>query len=333
MQRTGLPELNAVVAVATHRSFRSAATELGMSPSALSHAITTLEQRLGVRLFNRTTRSVALSQAGEQFLARIRPALREIAEAMEAVNQFRDTPTGILRLNASEGAARMVLMPMVLEFLERYPDMHVDLVTDDRLVDIVAEGFDAGVRLAEAVPQDMISVPCSPPVSFAVVGSPRYFERHPRPTVPLDLLAHNCIRYRMPSGTIYRWEFEARGEETVVDVKGSLTLGDHELMMEAALRGIGLAFLSEWAVAPFLEAGVLVRVLDDWTPPFPGLSLYYPGHRHIPAGLRAFIDIVRASHARRAAPSFPRFHADGSASAAPRGQPARKRSGSRSSRK
>lgn len=225
MNRAGLFELNAVVAVATHRSFRRAATELGISPSALSHAIATLEQRMKVRLFNRTTRSVSLSEAGESFLARVRPALHDIAAAMEAVNEFRDTPSGTLRINTSTGAAQGILVPLVLEFLRRYPDMRVELTTEDRLVDIVAEGYDAGIRLSEAVPRDMIAVPYGAELSIAVVGSPAYlayFKRHPRPTTPADLLSHNCIRMRFKRSGILRWQFDRHGEELAIDVKGSL---------------------------------------------------------------------------------------------------------------
>jgi DNA-binding transcriptional LysR family regulator len=293
MKRTGLDELNAVVAVATHLSFRAASTELGMSPSALSHAIGALEQRMGVRLFHRTTRSVALSEAGEQFLARVRPALRDIADAMDVVNQFRDTPTGTLRINVSLGAARMVLTPIVLRFLERYPDMHVDLVSNDRMMDIVAEGFDAGIRQRDAVPQDMIAVPCTPDLRFAVVGSPAYFRHREKPASPGDLMSHTCIRARLPTGTPYRWEFEKHGEAVTVDVPGPLTLSQWDLMVEAALQGVGLAYASEWTVAEHIASGRLVRVLDDWTPPYPGLALYYPGHRHVPAGLRALVELVK----------------------------------------
>ncbi len=299
MRKAGLLELNAVVAVATHKSFRAAAAELGLSPSALSHAIATLEHRMGVRLFNRTTRSVSLSEAGERFLSRIQPALREISSAMEVVNEFKDRPTGTLRLNTSEGAARLVVMPRVMEFLRRYPEMRVELVTEDRLVDIVADGFDAGVRLAEAVPQDMVSVPCSPEVSFAVVSSPRYFKGHPPPTTPGDLLTHNCIRHRKRSGGYFRWEFEKRGKEVVVDVQGTLALDSDSLMLQAALKGLGLAYVSDWAVAADVAAGRLVRVLEDWTPSYPGLCLYYPGHRHVPAGLKAFIGVIREARSRR----------------------------------
>jgi DNA-binding transcriptional LysR family regulator len=299
MAKSGLSELNAVIAVSAHRSFRRAAIELGMSPSGLSHAVAALEQRLGVRLFNRTTRSVALSEAGEQFLARVSPALREISAAMEDVNDFRDTPAGTLRLNTSAGAARMVLMPLVLEFLGRYPQMRVDLVTEGRLVDIVADGFDAGIRSTEAVPQDMVAVPVGPDISFAVVGSPAYFESRPRPLVPGDLAAHECIRSRLPSGTLYRWEFERRGEELVVEVPGRLTLDDHDLMLDAALAGAGLIYASEWSLRTHIAAGSLIRVLEDWTPHYPGLSLYYPRHRHLPAGLRAFVALVREKNAEQ----------------------------------
>jgi DNA-binding transcriptional LysR family regulator len=299
MKRTGLLELNAVIAVSAHKSFRSAAAELGLSPSALSHAIATLEQRIGVRLFNRTTRSVSLSEAGEQFIARVRPALVEISAAMEEVDKFRATPTGTLRINTSADAARLLLTPFVLEFLRRYPDMQVDLVTEGRLVDIVADGFDAGVRLQEAVPQDMIAVPCSPPFRMAVVGSRSYFKNRSRPVVPGDLHRHSCIRTRLPSGTLWRWEFEKRGEEVAVDVAGPLTLDNHDLMLQAALKGAGLAYMSEWGVSNELASGRLVRVLEDWTPPYPGLCVYYSGHRHVPAGLQAFIAVVRELTAPR----------------------------------
>ncbi len=310
MRKAGLFELNALVAVSTHRSFRRAAAEIGVSPSALSHAVAALEQRMGVRLFNRTTRSVSLSAAGEQFLTRVRPALREISGAMEEANESRDTPTGTLRINASEGAAQMVMTPIVIEFLKRYPDMKVDIVTESRLVDIVADGFDAGIRLAESVPRDMIAVPCSPPLRFAVVGSPSYFATRTKPRVPADLVAHNCIRTRFPSGAIFKWEFEKRGEEIAVDVSGSLTLDNHHLIIEAAVQGVGLAWTGEFAVAPDIAAGRLIRVLEDWTPPYPGLRLYYPGHRHVPAGLRALIEVIRAANPgsrgdRQRAPRMP----------------------------
>jgi len=293
MSRAGLADLNAVVAVAAQRSFRAAAIELGMSPSALSHAISALEKRMGVRLFNRTTRSVSLTAAGERFLSRVQPALRDIAEAMDVVNEFRDKPAGTLRLNTSSVAAQMILTPIVLRFLEHYPDMQVDLVTEGRMVDIVAEGFDAGLRLAESVPQDMISVPCGPPLRHVVVGSPGYLKAHGVPRVPTDLTKHRCIRFRLPSGTLYRWEFEKHGRQVLQEVDGRLTLDHPDLMIEAALKGVGLTYVTEWMAAAHIASGRLVIVLEDWTPPFPGLCLYYPGHRHVPAGLRAFIDVAR----------------------------------------
>jgi DNA-binding transcriptional LysR family regulator len=294
-QKAGLSDLNAVAAVAAHRSFRRAASELGMSPSALSHAIAMLEQRIGVRLFNRTTRSVSLSEAGEQFLTRVRPALAEISAAMEAVNDFRDTPTGTLRINCSEGAAQMILKPVVFEFLHRYPDMKVDIVTEGRLVDVVADGFDAGIRDIETVPQDMVAVPCSPQLRFVVVGSPKYLNRHERPRVPADLASHNCVRSRYLSGAIYKWEFEKRGNKQLIDVNGSLTLDNHNLMIEAALQGIGLIWTSEWSMIKHIAAGRLIRVLEDWSPSSPGLCLYFPRHRHVTAGLRAFINVLKGS--------------------------------------
>jgi len=300
MRSTGLTELEAVVAVARRGNFRAAALELGMSPSALSHAVAALEGRLGVRLFNRTTRSVALSAAGEQFVGQVAPALVAVRNAMEAVNSQRETPAGTLRINTSAGAARQILRPVIVEFLRRYPDMAVDIVAEGRLVDIVAEGFDAGIRLADAVPQDMIAVPLSPPLSFAVVGAPNYFESAPPPRTPADLAAHRCIRARMPSGAMYRWEFERHGEECSIDVAGPLILDEPTLIVEAARAGVGLAYLSEWSVAEDLAAGRLVRVLRDWTPSFPGLCLYYPGRRHVPAGLRALIGVIREAGVARA---------------------------------
>jgi DNA-binding transcriptional LysR family regulator len=271
MKTSGLGELEAILAVARHRSFRAAATELGVSTSALSHSVAALEARIGVRLFNRTTRSVSLSEAGAQFVDSVAPALSTIRVAIEQAGSFRDTLSGTLRINASVGAARQA-MPLFIAFLARYPDMRLDLVTEGRLIDIVVEGFDAGIRLAETVPQDMIAVPFGAKQRFAVVGSPVYFAQHKAPRVPADLLAHRCIRTRMP---------------------GALTLDEPGLMLEAARAGLGVTYLTEWNVAADLQAGTLVRVLEDWTPPLDGLCLYYPGRRHVPAGLRALIDMIR----------------------------------------
>jgi DNA-binding transcriptional LysR family regulator len=289
MAGLALNELTALAAVATHRSFRAAAVELGVSPSSLSHSVASVERRLGVRLFNRTTRSVSLTEAGAHFLARINPALREIAGAVETVNQFRDTPAGQLRLNASEGGAERIL-PIVLDFMAAYPDMRVDLASDGRMVDIVAEGFDAGVRGAGAVPQDMVAVPLGFEESFVVAASPAYFAARGAPQVPADLLAHDCIRVRMPSGALLRWEFEQRGEALSIEPPGRLVLGSVNLAVQAAVRGAGVVYVIERAAADELASGALVRVLADWTPPFPGVCLYYPRQGLPSAGLAAFVE-------------------------------------------
>ena len=240
-------ELEAVVAVARHGGFRVAARELDMSSSALSHAVAALEARLGVRLFNRTTRSVALSAEGEQFVGEIAPALAAIRTAMERIDEHRAEPTGTLRLNLPLGAGRMILSPLISEYMRRYPRVAVDMVTEGAMVDIVGQGFDAGVRLEEFVPPDMIAVPITRPIRSIVVGSPAYFAGRKLPRTPADLAEHRCIRRRTGRGTIYRWEFEKRGEAIAIDVPGQLTLDDGDLMLQAALAGEGLAFLSDIA--------------------------------------------------------------------------------------
>ncbi len=292
MRSSGLIELEAVLAVARLRSFRAAATELGMSTSALSHAVAALETRMGVRLFHRTTRSVSLSEAGEQFVASVAPAMGQIRGAIEQAGEHRDTPSGTLRINTSAGAAWQC-MPMLVAFLRRYPQMKLDIVTEGKLVDIVAGGFDAGIRLTELVPQDMVAVSLGAPQEFAVVGSPAYFEAHGEPRVPTDLAHHVCVRNRLPSGGVYRWEFEKRGEAVAVDVQGPITLDEPRLIVEAARASLCLAYLNLWNVQPDLERGTLRRTLVDWTPPYEGLALYYPGHRHVPAGLRALIGVIK----------------------------------------
>ncbi|MBN3857875.1 LysR family transcriptional regulator [Paraburkholderia sp. Ac-20340] len=304
MKTSGLSELEAVLAVARRRSFRAAADELSVSTSALSHAVAALEARIGVRLFNRTTRSVSLSEAGAQFVQTVAPALATIQSAFDQAGSFRDTPSGTLRINTSAGAARQV-MPVFIAFLKRFPEMKLDIVTEGRLIDIVVEGFDAGIRLIETVPQDMIAVPFGDRQRFAVVGSPEYFSRHKPPRTPADLAQHRCIRSRMPSGAIYQWEFEKRGEVVRVDGEGALTLDEPHLMLEAARAGLGLTYLTEWNVHADLAAGALVRVLEDWTPALDGLCLYYPGRRHTPAGLRALIEMIR-EHAESRRPRVAR---------------------------
>jgi DNA-binding transcriptional LysR family regulator len=291
--RAGLTDLSAFVAVATHRSFSRAAAELGLSPSALSHTVRGLEERMDLRLLNRTTRSVAPTEAGERLLERLRPALRDIADALEDANLFRDKPAGRLRLNVPRSAAVLLLAPVITRFVQTYPEMRLEIATEGRFVDIVAGGFDAGVRFGESVERDMVAVRISADLRMAVVGSPAYFRAHPKPRKPHDLRDHACIRFRLPGGSLYRWEFEKAGEAMEVEVDGLLTLGDQELMLGAAIDGAGLAVVLERHARPHLRAGQLKRVLADWCPPFPGYFLYYPSRRQVPAGLRAFIDMMR----------------------------------------
>jgi DNA-binding transcriptional LysR family regulator len=264
-----------------------------MSSTAISSAVAGLEARLGVRLFNRTTRSVSLSSAGEEFVAQVAPAVSNILIAMESANSHGATPTGTLRINSSLTAAHQILSPIVLEYLRQYPEMKIDLVTEARLIDIVLDGFDAGIRLTESVPRDMIAVPLGSALHFSVVGSPAYFSDHSAPLTPGDLMAHRCIRARWPSGGLYRWEFERQGETFSLDVPGPLTLDEPTLMLKAAIEGAGLAYLFDAPVETAVADGRLVRVLQDWMPARSHLSLYYPGRRHVPAALRAFIETIR----------------------------------------
>ncbi len=298
MMRGTLSELEAVVTVAGRGGFRAAARELGISSSALSQQVASLEARLGIRLFNRTTRSVTLSSAGEQFVAEVTPALAAIRNAVDLADEHRSEPSGTLRINTALGAARMILTPLVLEYLRRHPQMNIEMLTEGALVDINAKGFDAGVRILEAVPPDMVAIPIGRMIRPAIVGSPSYFEDRDKPRVPADLNAHRCIRARMASGSIYRWEFSKRGEAFAVDVPGPLILDESDLMLRAARDGAGLAYLHEWQVAEDVATGRLVQVLDDWTPSYPGLCLYYPGRRHLPAKLRAFVDLIHEVNRR-----------------------------------
>ncbi|ALV04941.1 DNA-binding transcriptional LysR family regulator [Roseateles depolymerans] len=298
MRRTDLSGLQAVAAVAARQSFRAAAADLGQSASAVSHAVSALEARMGVRLFHRTTRSVALSEAGREFLARIAPALQEIEGAMDATRAQSPRLAGTLRINTSEAAAHQLLASCLPEYLQRYPDMQVDVVTEGRMVDIVAEGFDAGIRLASSVPQDMVAARFGPEQGFVVVGSPAYLRDRPAPTTPHDLSSHRCIRNRLASGALWRWEFIRQGETVSLDVDGPLTLDDNGLRLQAALAGIGLVYINAWAARPHLQAGRLVQVLQDWTPGVGRLALYYPGQRLAPAGLRALVALLREVDAR-----------------------------------
>lgn len=293
MYKTGMIDIEAVLAVARLGGFRPAATELGISTSSLSSAVAGLEKRLAVRLFNRTTRSVSLTDAGKAFVERVAPSMSNIALAMDEAKSLNGRPAGTLRLNSSIGAARMVLEALLLIYLRRYPDITVNLTTQDRNIDIVAGGFDAGLRLVHAVPLDMIRVPLGSNISMAVVGSPAYFADRPAPSVPLDLLRHECVRARLPSGAAYAWEFARHGETIEIDVPGRLILDAPALMLDAARDGWGLAYVADWYVEEDIRSGRLIRVLKEWTPPFPGLALYYPPGRHVPAALRVLIELIR----------------------------------------
>jgi DNA-binding transcriptional LysR family regulator len=287
-------DLALFLAVARHRSFRQAAVERGVSPSAVSHALRAIEERLGVRLLNRTTRSVALTEAGARLFARVSPAFRDIDDAIEDLNAFRGRPTGTLRINAARQAAQLALMPVVTRFLAAYPEIRVEVTIEAALTDVVAAGFDAGVRFGERIAADMIAVPLGPRQRSAVIASPEYLARHPTPRTPPDLRNLPCIRYRFSSGVLYRWEFERGGDEIAVEVDGPLTLSEQDLMVDAALSGIGLAYVFEGQVEALLAEGRLVRVLADWCPYYPGFFLYYPSRRQLPAALRAFVDFARA---------------------------------------
>ena len=288
-----LSHLTVFAAVARHSSFQRAAAETGISTSAVSHAIRGLEERLGVSLFSRTTRSVALTEAGRHFLHRLQPALRDVDEAVEAMNLFRASPTGTLRINTSLVAAQMVLAPMMAGFLGAFPELSLEIVNDNGLVDVVAAGFDAGVRFADAVPADMVAVPFGPPLRFAVVAAPGWLEAHGPLDHPSALLAHDCVRYRFPSGRLFRWEFERDGQALELDVGGRVTVGDQDMALRAAVDGLGPAFVFEHFARPLLTNGQLGRTLEDWCPELPSFMLYHPRQRQANSALRAFIDMAR----------------------------------------
>lgn len=279
MRPAKLQELEAVVAVARRGSFRGAARDLHLSPTAIGNAVATLEEELGVRLFDRTTRRVDLTAAGHDFVRAIAPALADIHAALDAACGQARAPVGTLRINCSIAGGHQILVPFVTEFIRRYPQVKVDLVTEGRLVDIVQAGFDAGVRKASAVPPNMEVVPLKRPLRHVVVGSPDYFSRRPRPEQPTDLLDHDCIRIRWPNGAPYEWEFEKNGEVLQMNVPWLLSLDNHSLIARAALAGVGLAYVAEGEVAEHIADGRLITVLSDWMPVGPGFCLYHPKRR------------------------------------------------------
>ena len=293
MPRPTFTELEAFRTVAAKRSFRQAADAIGVSRSALSHTIIALERTLGVRLLNRTTRSVSPTEAGQRLLQLLEPALRSLDAALDQLADDRGAPNGTLRINVNKAAAQWLLSHIVPQFLKQYPDVQLDLVSEGRLVDIVRDGFDAGVRLADAIPQDMIAVPLGGPARFVAVAAPAYLAGRKPPAMPEDLRLHACIRQRLPSGKRYFWEFSRNGQELSIDVPGPLSLDDNGLIVQAAVDGLGIAYMPESFASEQLRSGRLVTVLGDWCPPIPGLALYYPGYRHVPSTLRAFIDTIR----------------------------------------
>ncbi|EFE98292.1 LysR family transcriptional regulator [Serratia odorifera] len=288
-------ELRAFVAIAEHGSFARAAAHLGMSASALSQTLRNLETRLGVRLLNRTTRSVAPTEAGAQLWERLRPLMANLDAAVAQVIDQRQQPAGLLRLNITRVAAMHFLAPRISAFNAQYPDITLDLNVEDKLVDIVAGGFDAGVRLHEKLDKDMVAIKLGGELRMRVVAAPNYLSRYGEPQTPRDLLQHRCLNYRWPTnGNLYRWEFERGAEKLDIAVEGPLVVNEPEILVQAAIDGMGIAYLFEHQIAAGLAERRLLPLLDDWTPPFPGFYLYYPANRQMPRPLRAFIDFARA---------------------------------------
>ena len=293
MNRHSLIELEAVLAIVRCGSFRAGALDLGISTTAISNAVGKLERELAVRLFNRTTRSVSLTHAGRIFVAQIKPALEDIHKAMNTARSQQETPSGTLRINAFATAAREIMAPLVLTYLQRYPQVHIDIVTEGRLVDVVAAGFDLGVRSADLVPTDAIAIPLGQMRRMAVAASATFFEGRPMPLMPQDLLTYPCVRVRLPNGALFRWRFEKDGEELQIDVDGPITLDEASLARIAVTNGVGIGYFMESDVREDIAAGRLVRILDDWTPPVAPLCLYYPNRRNSSAAFQAFIALAR----------------------------------------
>ena len=294
MARDNINDILVFLAVARERSFTRAAAKMGMTQSALSHIIRSLESRMGVRLLTRTTRSVSPTEAGERLLLNVAPRLEEIEAEIAAISDLGDKPAGTVRITAAEHSATTILWPALATLLPRYPDIKVEVNIDYGFTDIVTERFDAGVRLGEQVAKDMIAVRIGPDFRMAVVGTPRYFAVHPRPAKPQDLVAHNCINIRLPTyGGIYAWEFEKRGRALRVRVDGQLVFNNMGLRMKAVLAGLGLAYLPEDQVQAHLADGRLVRVLVDWCAPFSGYHLYYPSRRQPTPAFAALVAALR----------------------------------------
>jgi DNA-binding transcriptional LysR family regulator len=292
-RRADLTDLSYFLELAKHRNFRKAGVELGVSASALSHALRGFEERLGVRLLNRTTRSVTLTAAGEALHAAVVGPFEEIGRAVDVVNQFRDAPMGRIRLSVPTEAAAFLLGPVMAIFLERYPDVEIEISVSNRMIDVIDSGFDAGIRYGGTVPEDMVAQRLSRDIRWLVVAAPAYLERHGTPSHPNDLLKHRCIRIRIGDDSVYRWEFERGSEKLEVNVPGAMVVDQGEIGLAAVRNGAGLFYVADPMVREDLASGVLRTVLDDWSPLGPGFHIYYSGRRQIPAALRLFIDLVR----------------------------------------
>lgn len=293
-QDSNLNDIVAFLTVAREQSFTRAAAKLGVSQSALSQTVRGLEQRLGLRLLTRTTRSVSPTDAGERLMERVGPRFEEIQLEIAALSEMRDRPAGNIRITSGEHAAISVLAPALARFLPDNPDVNVEVVVDYGLTDIVTERYDAGVRLGEQLAKDMIAVKIGPEMRMAVVGSPSYLAAHPAPAIPQDLTNHVCINMRLPThGTIFAWEFEKDGHELRVRVTGQATFNNMSMRIDAVLNGLGLAYMPEDQIETYVADGRLVRVLEDWCPPFSGYHLYYPNRRHASPAFKAFVDALR----------------------------------------
>lgn len=291
--RATLQELEMFAAIAQHLSFRKAASERNITPSALSHAMRNFEERLGVRLLNRTTRKVALTEAGERFLQRIQPALQDLAQAVDELNDWRSDPRGSLRISMPRSAEALFFQSLILPFMQRYPDITLEIDSNDTLLDIVAAGFDAGVRYGAVLAQDMVAVPFGIPMRALAVATPEFIARYGVPNTPAELLKFPCIERRFPSGRRYRWEFWQDGQKQEVAVTGSLVLDNNERILQAALAGAGIAFLHQRTVMDSLQRGELVEILSDFTQVEEGFWLYYPSRKYLSTPLRYFIDWLR----------------------------------------
>lgn len=287
-------DIQAFIAVAREKSFTKAAAGLGVSPSALSHTIRNLEERVGVRLLARTTRNVAPTEAGERLLKSVAPLFEQINHEIERIGELRNTPAGNIRITCSDDAAEGLLRPMLPAFLEKYPDISVEISIDYGFTNIVSERFDAGIRLGESISKDMIAVRMGPDWRLSVVGTPGYFNTHPLPVIPQDLAQHRCINIRhSPAGSVYAWEFEKAGRKLNIRVNGPLISNSIVHVLNGALDGIGLAYVPEAMAKPHIENGTLIEVLADWSPTFEGFHLYYPNRRHTSSAFVAFVDAVR----------------------------------------